>query len=108
MRLVGADLADAQPGRRAVPLRLPDPGMVALLRAGDVIDLVATDPQDGRVTTVAAGVPVLALPPNETGGATTASGLPGSLVVVGLTPAEVAPVASAALASFVTYTWSAR
>lgn len=108
VRLVGADLADAQPGRRAVPLRLPDPGMVALLRAGDVIDLVATDPQDGRVTTVAAGVPVLALPPNETGGATTASGLPGSLVVVGLTPAEVAPVASATLASFVTYTWSAR
>ena len=107
VRLLGADLAAAHPGLRAVPLRLPDPGMVALLEVGDQIDLVATDPEDGQVSTVAAGVPVLALP-SDPGGSVTASGLPGSLVVVGLAPGGIAPVASAVLRTFVTYTWSAR
>jgi Flp pilus assembly protein CpaB len=108
VRLVGADLAAAQPGRRAVPVRLPDPGMVALLEVGDRVDLVAADPEDASVTTVARGVPVLALPAVDAGGSATASGLPGGLVVVGLTVAEVAPVTAAALRSFVTYTWSER
>ncbi len=108
VRLVGADLAASQPGRRAVPLRLPDPGMVGLLTVGDLIDLVATDPDGGTTSTIAADVPVLALPDDDQGGSTTASGLPGSLLVVGLTPAEVAPVASATLGAFVSYTWSER
>lgn len=108
VRLVGADLAATQPGRRAVPLRLPDPGMVALLEVGDLVDLVAADPEDGEVTTVATAVPVLALPSADAGGTATSSGLPGGLVVVGLTPSEVAPVTSAALRAFVTYTWSDR
>lgn len=106
VRLVGADLAQAHPGLRVVPLRLPDPGMVGLLEVGDLIDLVAADPEDGQVTTLALAVPVLALPASDS--SATASGLPGSLVVVGLRPAEVAPVASAALRSFMTYTWAGR
>ena len=106
VRLVGTDLAQAHPELRVVPLRLPDPGMVGLLQVGDLIDLVAADPEDGQVTTLALAVPVLALPSSDS--STTAAGLPGSLVVVGLSPAEVAPVASAALRSFVTYTWSGR
>lgn len=108
VRLVGADLADAHPGLRAVPLRLPDPGMVALLEVGDLIDLVAAAPEDGTVSTVAVAVPVLALPAVDPGGSATASGLPGSLVVVGIAPQEMAPVTSAALTSFLTYTWSER
>lgn len=108
VRLVGAELAQAQPGLRAVPVRLPDPGMVALLEVGDLIDLVSAAPEDGAVSTVATGVPVLALPADDPGGAATSSGLPGSLVVVGLTPAEVPEVARATLRSFVTYTWSER
>lgn len=106
VRLVGADLAAAHPELRVVPLRMPDPGLVALLEVGDLIDLVAADPEDGQVTTLAIAVPVLALPASDS--STTAAGLPGSLVVVGLRPAEVAPVASAALRAFVTYTWSGR
>ncbi|CAN5410044.1 SAF domain-containing protein [soil metagenome] len=108
VRLVGDVLADAQPGRRAVPLRLPDPGMVALLEVGDLIDLIAADPEDAHVVTVATGVPVLAVPANDPGGTATTSGLPGGLIVVGLTPAEVAPVSAATLASFVTFTWAER
>ncbi len=106
MRLVGPGLADGHPGRTAVPVRLPDPGMVALLRVGDVVDLVAADPRAGHATTVAAGVPVLALPAADPG--ETAAGLPGRLVVVGLDDEEVTRVAASLLASFVTYTWSSR
>ncbi|MDE0775939.1 MAG: SAF domain-containing protein [Nocardioides sp.] len=109
VRLVGADLARAHPGRRAVPVRLPDPGMVTLLEVGDLIDLIATDPEQGDVSTVAHAVPVLALPrDDEAGSGVTASGLPGRLVIVALAPAEVAPVTAAALRAFVTYTWSER
>ena len=104
VRLVGPDLAAGHPGRSAVPLRLPDPGMVALLRTGDVVDLVAADPRGDGAATVASGVPVLALPAaDET---PTGSGLPGRLVIVALTPTEVTEVADAALTSFVTFTWT--
>ncbi len=106
-RLVGPGLADELPTRNAVPLRLPDPAMVALLQVGDLVDLLATDPESGGVTTVASSVPVLALPARDPGSAST-SALPGSLLVVGLTATEVAPVAAASLRSFLTYTWAKR
>ncbi len=103
VRLVGPALTSGQPGLVAVPVRLPDPGMVALLDVGDRIDLVATDPQKGGASVVADGVPVLAIPAadDQVG----ASGLPGRLVVVGAESSQVAPLAAAAVASFVTYTW---
>ncbi len=108
VRLVGADLAAALSGRRAVPVRLPDPGMVALLEVGDQVDLIAASPKDGSVSTVAVGVPVLALPDLDAEVGVTASGLPGRLVILGLTPTEIAPVTSATLSEFLTYTWSER
>lgn len=103
VRLVGPDLTAGHPGLVAVPVRLPDPGMVALLDVGDRIDLLATDPQRGGAEVVAAGVPVLAIPaPDEQA---SASGLPGRLVVVGALGDQVGPLADAAVRSFVTYTW---
>ena len=63
VRLVGPELTDGTPGLTAVPVRLPDAAMVALLEVGDLIDLIATDPQGSGATVVAAGVPVLAIPP---------------------------------------------
>ena len=60
--------------------------MVDLLEVGDVIDLIATDPQGaGASVVVAAGVPVLAIPPipsDAAGG----RARPGALVVVGAAP----------------------
>ena len=106
VRLVGPELTDGQPGLVAVPVRLPDPGMVALLDVGDRIDLVATDPQEGGASVVAADVPVLAIPAADDRSG--ASGLPGRLVVVGAEAAQVAPLADAAVRSFVTYTWPGR
>jgi hypothetical protein len=80
--------------------------MVALLDVGDRIDLVATDPQEGGASVVAADVPVLALPAADDQSG--ASGLPGRLVVVGADAGQVTPLAEASVRSFVTYTWPGR
>ena len=58
-RLLGASLADASPGLTALPLRLPDPGVVELVRPGDRIDLIATDPADGGSRQLASDVLVV-------------------------------------------------
>ena len=55
---------------------------------------------------VATDVPVLAIPAADD--QTSASGLPGRLVVVGAEAAEVTALAEAAVRSFVTYTWPGR
>jgi hypothetical protein len=102
----GPELTAGQPGLTAVPVRLPDPGMVALLDVGDRIDLVATDPQEGGASVVAADVPVLAIPAADD--QTSASGLPGRLVVVGAEADQVAPLADASVRSFVTFIWRDR
>ena len=104
VRLVGPALTDGYPGLVAVPVRLPDAGMAGLLRVGDRIDLVSADPQGRSAETVAADVPVLALPdtPTEVG----AAGLTGRLVVVGSEAGEVARIADASVRTFVTIAFS--
>ncbi|GAA4699418.1 SAF domain-containing protein [Nocardioides conyzicola] len=104
VRLVGPALTDGYPGLVAVPVRLPDAGMAGLLRVGDRIDLVAADPQGRSAETVAAGVPVLALPdtPTEVG----AAGLTGRLVVVGAAPGDVTRIADSSVRAFVTIAFS--
>ncbi len=110
VRVVGRDLAGeglAGTGRVAVPVRLPDAGAVGLLAAGDRIDVVATDPQAGTSVTVAAGVPVLALPGPDEGASAGPLGTPGGrLVVLAVEEADVHKLATAGAASFLTYVWS--
>jgi Flp pilus assembly protein CpaB len=103
VRLVGPALTDGHPGTVALPVRLPDAGMAGLLRVGDVVDLVAADPQGGEPALVAARVPVLALPAADEGAAT---GLPGRLVVVGVREGDVPLVADAAVRLFLTYAYA--
>ena len=104
VRLLGPALTAGDPELTAVPVRLPDAAMVALLDVGDRIDLIATDPQGSGASVVATGVPVLALPPvsAEADG----SGQPGGLVVVGVAPAEVTGLADAGVRLFLTYAFS--
>lgn len=110
-RLVGPGLADGHPGRVAVPVRLPDPGLVELLRPGDRIDLFAVDPSGaagsdpGGAEQVAAGVLVLAVP-EVRAEATTAAGLGGRLVVIGVAQSAVAEVTAASVRSFLTYAFA--
>ena len=111
VRVVGAPLAHealAGTDRLALPVRLPDAGAVGLLRVGDRIDLVATDPQGATSEVVAQGVPVLALPgPDSSAGAAGPAGPAGGrLVVVGVAADELTQVSTAAAATFLTYAWT--
>lgn len=70
VRLLGPGLIDAlDPGLRAVPVRLTDAGVGALLRAGDRIDLYAISTgvgaSDDESTLVAAYALVLAVPAQQ-------------------------------------------
>ena len=104
VRLLGPALTAGTPELTAVPVRLPDAGMVELLEVGDRIDLIATDPHGAGASVVATGVPVLALPSGSA--ETDASGQPGGLVVVGVASTEVTALADAGVRLFLTYSFS--
>ena len=103
VRVVGPALALAQPGTTVLPVRLPDAGMASLLRPGDEIDLVATDPGTGASSVVARDVTVLATPTGAPEGPAGGSG--GALIVVGASADEAIDISSAALAQFLTVSW---
>lgn len=108
-RLVGPDLTAGRPGLVAVPVRLPDPEMAALLRVGDHLRLLATDAASGATRVVAPDAEVLALPPAETsgsaGGNGVMAGLNGRLIVVGVPDGLVTGVTSASVRDFLTYAY---
>ena len=88
----------------AIPVRLPDAGMAALLHLGDRIDLVAADPQGVTARVVASDLTVVALPqPDEEA---LASGLPGRLVVLAAPEAAREDLAQAAVTGFLTFTYA--
>lgn len=104
VRLVGPGLAEGYPGVTAVPVRLPDAGMVDLLRVGDRVDLVAADPQGSGAEVIATDVPVLAIP--RVSADPSGTGLSGRLVVVGADDSEVSRIADAAVRYFLTFTFA--
>jgi len=103
-RLVGPALAEGHPGRVAMPVRLPDAAMAGMLRVGDSIDLLGADPQGGPPGPVTDAALVLALPrePDDT----SADGLPGRLVVLGVTPSDVPDVAQASVTRFLAFSYA--
>lgn len=108
VRLVGPSLSTSAPaGVQAMPVRLPDPAMAALLRVGDRVDLVATDPAEGGSHVVALDVTVLAVPElSAEGWGAAANGLGGRVVVLGVDGAAVPTISEAATRSLLTYAWS--
>ncbi len=103
VRVVGPALAAAAVGETVLPVRLPDPGMATLLRAGDRIDLVATDPGTGETTVVARDVTVLATPTGVPDGP--AGGAGGALVVLSASSVGATAITSAALSQYLTVSW---
>jgi len=99
VRLVGAGLLKGYEGLVAVPIRIPDPGVVGLVKVGDRVNLLATDPRGGGTDVVAADVPVLALPAaaEADSGLATTAGLSGALIVIGITEGTAPIVADAAV-----------
>jgi Flp pilus assembly protein CpaB len=105
VRLVGPGLADAAPGTVAVPVRLSDAAQAGLLRVGDEVDLLATDPQSRTTATIASDALVLAVPELEQDAP---DAITGRLIVAGIPDSSVAEVTGAAVTSFVTYAWTNR
>lgn len=75
----------------ATPIRITDADAASLLRAGDRIDLLATDLDSGQTLQVAFEVPVMAVPEDRQ----STDGTPGRLVVVAVDPNSLAAVTSA-------------
>ena len=108
VRVVAPSLLQGYDGRLALPVRIPDPDAVGLLRVGDRIDLLATDPQGGGSEWVATDVPVLALPASgdSSGGWAASGSLGGRLVLLGATAAEARVLADSAVRSVLTVAFS--
>ena len=84
------------------PVRLADADVVALLRPGDVVDVLASDPQTDRARTVARGLRVVTVPAaqEESGSAG-----PGALVLLDATASDTEPLAQAAASGSLTVIW---
>jgi pilus assembly protein CpaB len=95
--------ARASPGRVLAPLRLADPEATALLRAGDVVDVLAADPQAEQAFVAGRGVRVVTVPSSSepAAGADPA----GALVLVEVDPETARVLARAAVSATLTVIW---
>ena len=105
LRTVGDGLLRGYPGTSAVPLRVTDAAVAALLRVGDRVSLVVADP-DGRSSPrlLLRDVPVVALPRPADG--VFDGGTPGRLVVAAVPTGSASEVAAAAATSVLIPIWS--
>lgn len=89
-------------GRVLAPLRLADAELVALLRSGDVVDVLAADAQSEQAYVAARGARVVAVPqPPETNRGDAA----GGLVLVEVDQETARVLARAAVAATLTVIW---
>lgn len=89
-RLLGPSLmAGYAPSLVAAPVRIQDGDVVALLRAGDSIDLYAASSVPGPAARIATAAPVVLLP------RLTSDSQAGALIVLAVTPRVAAGIAAA-------------
>lgn len=93
-----------RPGRVLAPVRLADSGLAAVLRPGDLIDIVAADGQGGPATTVAEGVRVITIPATD-GTTTRPDSGAGVLVLVEVDDATALELARAGSAASLSVIW---
>ena len=95
--------ARASPGRVLAPLRLADAEATALLQAGDVVDVLAADPQSEQAFVAGRGVRVVTVPSSAepAAGADPA----GALVLVEVDPETARVLARAAVSATLTVIW---
>jgi hypothetical protein len=104
LRTVQRGLLRGYPGTRAVPLRITDAAVVALLRVGDRISLVVADPGGRtRPRELLEDVPVVAIP--RAGESALANGTPGRLLVVAVPAESASQVAASAATSILIPVW---
>ena len=90
-------------GHVIAPLRLADPALVALVRPGDLVDVIAADARAGQAAVVAAGARVVTVPqvPDEDVG----PGSDGALVLIDVDAHTASVVAQAAASATLTIIW---
>ncbi len=101
VRLTGPELTrliSSNPELMSVPLRLADPGVAALLRAGSTVDVVTIGPQQGEPVVLARGARVLAVLESGT------AQRDGKLVLIALDPVAAARVAATSISQNLTVT----
>ncbi|WP_370250652.1 SAF domain-containing protein [Nocardioides sp.] len=103
-RLVGPGPA-LPVGTVATPVRLPDAALVALLRPGDRIDLLAGDPRTGEPRVLSAGATVVAVPGGP-GAPAGGAGDAGGVVVLALPQVNAVVAATAGLREVLGFVWS--
>jgi Flp pilus assembly protein CpaB len=96
VRVVAPRLLDGFPGLVAAPVRVADPAVVALLAAGDRVDVVAAGPDGGGAEVVVPDAQVAAVP--RPSGRTDAM-VTGGLVVLAVSEAQALALADAAVSS---------
>ena len=102
--LAAADARTSVPqGHVIAPLRLADTALVALLRPGDLIDVIAADAQAGQAAVVAAGARVVTVPqgPDEGLG----PGPDGALVLIDVDAHTASVVAHATASATLSIIW---
>jgi Flp pilus assembly protein CpaB len=94
-----AEIAAGSADSRVVPVRLADPGVAALLRAGDRVDVLAGDgASDGPVRQIALAATVLLVSAEDSGGAAE------PVVLLALPADQAQKVAAASLTEAITVT----
>ncbi|MFL6064411.1 MAG: hypothetical protein ACJ72G_07040 [Friedmanniella sp.] len=88
-------------GHVVAPLRLADPGLVRLLRTGDVVDVLAADEQSREARLVAQAVRVVTVPAVDD----TSPEASGALVLVEVSLSTATALAQAAANGSLTVTW---
>jgi hypothetical protein len=84
------------------PVRLSDAGVVALLRPGDVVDLLGADEQGGGASVVARSARVVTVPHEDE---EMTPGSAGGLVLVEVAATTATELAQAAAAGPLSVTW---
>jgi pilus assembly protein CpaB len=96
--------ASVAPGRVIAPVRLADTAVAALLRPGDLVDIVAADSQSEQVATVvAAGARVVTVPQAPDDGAGPSP--EGGLVLIDVDSRTAVIVAQAAATGSLSIVW---
>lgn len=106
-RLLGRGMLAGYPDRSALGLRIPDADAAALLRPGDRVDLVASDPQgDDEGERLVRDAVVLALPEPDRDSPRLGTDAVGRLVLFAVPREDVARVAASGAAHFLTVIWN--
>ena len=96
VRVVADGLLAGYPSLVAAPVRIADAGAVRLLRVGDRVDVVATDPANGRAEVATEAAPVVALPRGTRAGQDSSTLSGGALVVLAVPRSTAVALAGSA------------